>query len=81
MRIFLGFIGVVLSLLLLIYRVRVREFIGQIAFAERIFGPGGTYTFLLLLAIFLFFFSLGVMTGTFPMIFDIAFGNFFNSVK
>ena len=44
MRIVIGLLGVVLSLALVIYRVPVRNFIGQIQWAEDHLGPGGTYS-------------------------------------
>ncbi len=64
MNIVLGIIGVILSLLLIIYRVRVKHFMGQIGWAERYFGPGGTFTALLLVGVFGFILSLMIMTGT-----------------
>ena len=64
MQIFGGLIGVILSILLIIYRVRVKHFLGEIGWAERYFGPGGTFTALLLIGLLGFFLSLMVMTGT-----------------
>jgi len=64
MQIFGGIVGVVLSLLLVIYRVRIKHFIGEIGWAERYFGSGGTFTALLLFGIVGFFISLMVMTGS-----------------
>lgn len=81
MNIVIGFTGLVISMLLLIYRVRIRGFMGQIGWAERYLGPGGTYTALLLFAVLLFFLSLTIMTGAFDWIFKGSLGSFFNSVK
>ena len=81
MRILLGLIGVVLSLLLIIYRTQVRGFIGQISWAENRFGPGGTYTALLLLGLFGFIFSLMYMTNSFDFILSGIGFDFFSSVK
>ncbi|PIZ73485.1 hypothetical protein COY07_01920 [Candidatus Peregrinibacteria bacterium CG_4_10_14_0_2_um_filter_43_11] len=81
MHIIMGLITAILSLLLLIYRVQVRRFMGQIGWAEHYFGPGGTYTALLLFGIFGFFFSLMLMTGTLGNIFGGFLGVFFNSVN
>jgi hypothetical protein len=64
MQIIGGLIGAILSILLIIYRVPVKHFIGNIAWAEAHLGPGGTFTLLLLVGIFGFFLSLMVMTGT-----------------
>jgi hypothetical protein len=68
-KIAIGLIGVVLSILIIVYRVSIRNFIGQIGWAERRLGPGGTYTALLLFGLLLFFFSLMIMTGTLDILF------------
>lgn len=64
MQIVGGIIGVILSILLIIYRVPVKHFIGNIEWAEVHFGPGGTFTLLLLIGFFGFFLSLMIMTGS-----------------
>ena len=64
MEILIGIIGIMLGFLLMIYRVPVRRFMGQIGWAERYFGPGGTYTGLLLIGLGLCFFSLMIATST-----------------
>ena len=64
MEIVIGIIGVILGFLIVIYRVRIREFMGQIGWAEKHLGAGGTYTALLLIGIAIFFVSLMIMTGT-----------------
>ncbi len=76
MHIVFGFIGAVLSVLLVIYRVPVRRFIGPIAWAEEHLGSGGTYTVLLLVGIFAFFLSLMIMTDTLNLLFGGFFGLF-----
>jgi len=80
MRIVLGMIGVILSILLVVYRVPVRNFIGQIQWAEDRFGSGGTFTLLLLVGIFGFFFSLTYMTNGFDAIFGNRGLEFFQAV-
>ncbi len=72
MRIFLGIIGIVLSFLLVMYRVPVNHFIGGIKWAEDKLGPGGTYTLMILIALAGFIFSLMYMTNSF----DLLFGGF-----
>lgn len=69
MRIIYGLIGMVLSFLLLIYRVPVKHFFGQFRWAEEKLGPGGTYTVLVFIALFGFIFSLMYMTDSFHLIF------------
>ncbi len=81
MQILIGIFGIVLSLLILIYRAPIKHFIGQVEFAERYFGAGGTYTFLLFVALFIFFLSLMVMTGTLDLLFGGFAKSFFKSVK
>jgi len=81
MRIFLGLIGCVLSILLMIYRGPVVGFMGHIDWAERKFGAGGTYTLLVLAGVFGFIFSLMYMTNSFDLIFGNMGMDFFKSVK
>lgn len=79
MQIIGGLIGVILSILLIIYRVPVKHFLGDIDWAEQYLGPGGTYTALLLAGIFGFFISLMVMTGTLDVILGGVSSKFFGS--
>jgi len=81
MEIIFGLIGMILSILLLIYRVQVRGFLGQIGWAEHYFGPGGTYTGLLLVGVFGFFLSLIIMTGTLDWLLGNFTEMFFGTVK
>ena len=81
MQIVFGLIGMVLSLLLLIYRVPVKHFIGNIAWAEAHLGAGGTYTALLLAGIGGFFISLMIMTGTLGWLMGSVTGQFFGSAQ
>ena len=81
MRIILGLIGCVLSIVLIVYRVPVKHFIGQIQWAEQHLGSGGTYTLLAFLGIFGFIFSLVYMTNSFDLIFAGMGFDFFGSVK
>ena len=80
MRIFVGLIGCALAVLLIVYRVRVHDFIGQIGWAERHLGAGGTYTLLLLVGVFMFFFSLMYMTDSFNVLFGGINVDFFGSI-
>ena len=80
MRIILGLIGIVLSFVLIVYRVQINHFIGGIDWAERKLGPGGSYAAMVIIAILLFFFSLMYMTNSFGAIFGPAPVNFFGSL-
>ena len=81
MRIVVGLIGVVLSILLIVYRDKVIHFMGPIAWAERHLGGGGTYTLFVLIGILGFIFSLMYMTNSFSLIFGGVGVDFFESVK
>ena len=81
MQVAVGIIGVIASILILIYRFPIKHFMGQVEWAERYFGPGGTYTFLLFFSIFLFFLSLTIMTGGLDFLFGGFLRSFFGSVK
>lgn len=81
MHILAGIIGAILSVLIIVYRVPIRNFMGQIAWAEAKLGPGGTYTLLLLVGVLGFLISLMVMTDSFDLIFKGSTVNFFESVK
>ncbi|OIO54214.1 hypothetical protein AUJ46_03765 [Candidatus Peregrinibacteria bacterium CG1_02_54_53] len=61
MTTFLGFIGLICSVLLIKYRERVAEMIGAGEWMEY---AGGVYNVIILTAVFLFFFSVAALTGT-----------------
>ncbi len=81
MNIVWGLVGIVLSFLLIVYRVKINHFIGGIGWAERKLGPGGSYTLLVLIAILGFIFSLMYMTNSFDLIFGNIGGEFFEPVE
>lgn len=81
MQIIGGLIGVILSILLIIYRERVQRIFGAIGWAERHFGPGGTFTALLLIGVLGFIVSLMIMTGTLDLILGGFIGTFFGGSK
>ncbi len=67
----------VAGILLLVYREKVKEFTGNIDFAEEKLGVGGTWTFYALLGLGLFMFGLTWLTGTAQSFFESFFGKFF----
>ena len=81
MRIFLGLIGAVLSIALIVYRVPIVRFFGHFEWAERRLGPGGTYSLFVIVGILFFIFSLMYMTNSFDLIFSSMGMDFFKSVK
>ncbi len=76
MQILQGLIGMTAGILILVYRSAIKEFIGTVGFAESWFGMGGTWTFLALMGISVFIFSLLWMTGTFQDFFIQKFAPF-----
>jgi len=76
-KIFFGLIGFPLSFLIIIYRVKVKDFTGSIGFAERYFGSGGTYTLILLLGLAIFIITLLYVTDTLQSFMKTVFGPIF----
>ena len=69
-------IGIPLSFLLIIYRAKIKDFTGDIGFAEKYLGSGGTYTLFVLLGIILFFVTLMYITGSLQTALQSVFGPF-----
>ena len=66
MHYFLSFLGIVLSIVMLRYRERVGDFLGD---ADWMRYVGGVYNFVIILALFIFFWSLTTLTGTTEILF------------
>lgn len=81
MKILVGLIGFPLGLVLVVYRERVKRFTGDFAFAEKWFGPGGTYTFLLIFGIAVSFLSLMYAFGTLQMLLAKILAPFFPGIE
>jgi len=47
-RFLVGIIGFPLGIIIIVYRERVKRFTGDMGFAEKWFGSGGTYTAIML---------------------------------
>ena len=77
MQIIQGLAVMILGFLILVFRPWVKRFTGNIGFAERYLGPGGTWTFLLVIGVGLFIIGLMWATGTLQNIFWGKFGGFF----
>jgi len=58
-------LGFIVAVLMLKYRGQIRDFTGEIGFAERYLGIGGTNRFIIIVAILVFVFSLMYALGTF----------------
>jgi hypothetical protein len=63
-RFLVALIGMPLAFVIVYYRKEIKDFVGDISFAERIFGVGGTHTFILFLALIVFAGSLMYGLGT-----------------
>ena len=64
------------AFLIIKYREYIRGLIGNLTFAEKIFGSGGTYTFLLIFSIFLWLFPILFAFGVFESLTGTPFGRF-----
>lgn len=79
MRFLVGIIGFPLGLAIVVYRERVKRFTGDFAFAESWFGPGGTYTAILIFGLIVSIGSLMYAFGTLQGMFMMFFGPFFTA--
>lgn len=70
-------IGWPLAFLMLRYRRAIREFVGDIGFAEKYLGMGGTNTFIVIVGILLFIGSLMYALGTLQSLLQSTIGRFF----
>lgn len=77
MRYLVGIIGFPLGLIIVVYRERVKRFTGDFGFAESWFGPGGTYTAILIFGLIVSLGSLMYALGTLQSLFTTIFSPFF----
>ena len=64
MQIIQGILGMALGFAIVVFRVKIKDITGNIAFAERYLGTGGTWTFLWMLGLVIFIVSLMWATGS-----------------
>lgn len=76
MQVLQGLLGMTLAVLILVFRPRIKDFTGDVGFAERWFGPGGTWTLFIIIGIALFVLSLMWATGTLQSFFVDNFSKF-----
>ena len=76
MQVLQGLLGMGLAVLILVFRPRIKDFTGDVGFAERWFGPGGTWTLFIIIGIALFVFSLMWATGSLQSFFVDNFSKF-----
>lgn len=72
-----GLLGMVIGMLIIIFRPQIKNFTGSIGFAERYFGIGGTWTFLAIFGGMVFILSLMWATGSFQEFVVEKVGRFF----
>lgn len=79
MRYFWGIFGFCAGMAIIVYRERLKRITGDMPFAERWFGPGGTYTAILILGILVSLGSIMYMFGTLGALSSKLFGPFFGT--
>ncbi len=78
-RILVGLLGVPLGIIIMVYRYQLKQFTGDIAFAEEYLGSGGTYTLFVLLGLAISILSIMYGLGTLQEFFIGSFGRFFGA--
>lgn len=76
-RFLAAIIGLPLALIMLKYRRQIKDFTGDIGFAEHYLGSGGTNTLIVLIAILVFVLSTMYALGTLQAIIQGVLGGFF----
>jgi len=76
-RFFVFVIGFAVALIILRYRIHIKDFIGEVGFAEKYLGSGGTHNLIVLIAFLVFIFSLMYSLGTLQTLIQATFGRFF----
>ncbi|MBI5754014.1 hypothetical protein HZA40_02620 [Candidatus Peregrinibacteria bacterium] len=71
------FVGCPLGFVIMYFKRAIKEFIGEVGFAEKYLGMGGTNTFVVLVGILVFIGSLMYGLGTFQALLDSSLGMFF----
>lgn len=76
-RILVGIIGIPIGFLIIYYRTQIKDWVGNIGFAEKFLGRGGTWTVLPLIGLAISILSFLWMIGNLQEIFQNLFGPFF----
>lgn len=72
-------IGCPLGFVIMYFRRAIKEFIGEVGFAEQYLGVGGTNTLVVIIGILVFVGSLMYALGTFQSLLVDSLGGFFKS--
>lgn len=78
-RLLVGLIGIPLGIIIIRYRVTVKNWTGDIGWAEKYLGAGGTWTTIVAFGILVSFGSLMWMMGTLQEFFIKYLGSFFGA--
>ena len=76
-KIIVFILGVPLGMLMMIYRHQLKEITGEIEWAERNLGSGGTYTLIIIIGLAVSIISVMYAFGTLQTLFTGSFGQFF----
>ncbi len=76
-RIIIGLVGVILGLAIIKYREAIQKITGPMEWGEKLFGPGGTFTFLVLIGSVAVILSILHIFGFLGSISSDLFGRFF----
>lgn len=76
-RLLIGLIGIPLGIIIIRYRVNIKNWTGDIGWAEKYLGVGGTWTVIVAFGILVSFGSLMWMMGTLQELFIKYLGPFF----
>ncbi len=76
-RILVAIFGIPLGFIIIIYRYHLKQFTGNIAWAEQYLGQGGTYNFFVLIGLAVFILSLMYALGTIQSFFTGTLGSIF----
>lgn len=80
-RIFAIVLGIPLGILIIIYRYQLKQFTGNIAWAEQYLGSGGTYNLFVIIGIAVGILSLMYGLGTLQEFFNGTLGPIFGSTS
>lgn len=70
-------IGWPFAYIIIRYRLQIKEILGTVGFAEKIFGAGGTFTLIVLVAVLICIGTLMYALGTLDGLMQAIFGRFF----
>jgi len=76
-RFFVFIIGFALAIIILRYRIQIKDFIGEVGFAEKYLGIGGTHNLIIIIAFLVFIVSLMYSLGTLQSLMQATLGRFF----